>query len=215
MTAWTRFAIAVALIGPPIFAGVSKQLDESSGLLIPIVLQLLYCGLAVFILWVVVNREHLPLRSIGLRRPDWSTLAAGIVFWSVAFYVLPLVMTPFTHGLAADAGLQSGIARIARWPIWFRIVVGATGAVTEELLYRGYAIERLTAVTGRRWLGAAIPAAVFGAAHIPLWGVRFALAADLPFGIVMTLCYLWKRDLPANMLAHGIGMMVALMAIAR
>jgi hypothetical protein len=33
-------------------------------------------------------------------------------------------------------------------------------------------------------------AVAFGLAHIPFWGSAFALAADLPFGILMTAVYL-------------------------
>ena len=55
--------------------------------------------------------------------------------------------------------------------------------------------------------------AVFTLAHVPAWGLGFALAADLPFGIAMTLFYLWKRDLLANSLAHSAGMVVGLLAV--
>jgi membrane protease YdiL (CAAX protease family) len=83
----------------------------------------------------------------------------------------------------------------------------------EELLYRGYAIERLSMLTGTRWLAAAISIAAFGLAHIPAWGTGFALAADLPFGIVMTLFYLWRRDLLANILAHSTGLVITLLTV--
>jgi membrane protease YdiL (CAAX protease family) len=90
-------------------------------------------------------------------------------------------------------------------------VVGVTGGAIEETLYRGYAIERLATITGRRWLGGAISAVAFGLAHVPGWGIGFALAADLPFGIVMTLFYLWRRDLVANILAHSTVLVVSLL----
>jgi membrane protease YdiL (CAAX protease family) len=100
---------------------------------------------------------------------------------------------------------------LARLPVWWRIIVGVTGGAVEEVLYRGYAIERLAMITGRRWLGGSIAAVAFGLAHVPAWGVGFAMGADLPFGIVMTLFYLWRRDLLANIFAHSTGMVVALL----
>ena len=95
-------------------------------------------------------------------------------------------------------------------PIWFRVIAGFTGGMVEEVLYRGYAIERLAVLTGKRWVAASVSAGIFGLAHIPLWGVAFSLGADLPFGIVMTIFYLWRRDLVANMMAHGGGLAVAM-----
>jgi membrane protease YdiL (CAAX protease family) len=40
--------------------------------------------------------------------------------------------------------------------------------------------------------------------------LRFALAADLPFGVVMTLFYVWRRDLAASAIAHGSGLVIVL-----
>jgi uncharacterized protein len=89
----------------------------------------------------------------------------------------------------------------------------ATGGVVEEVLYRGYAVERLGTITGRPWVGGVISVFAFGLAHVPGWGVPFALAADLPFGLLMTMFYLWRRDLPANILAHSTALVVAMLTI--
>jgi len=39
------------------------------------------------------------------------------------------------------------------------------------------------------------------------------LAADLPAGIVLTVFYLWRRDLIANMLAHSTSIVIAMFTI--
>src|SRR3989304_2368804 len=57
-----------------------------------------------------------------------------------------------------------------------------------------------------RGVGAGLATLGFALAHVPAWGLGFALTADLPFGIVMTAFYLWRRDLLANMLAHSAGL---------
>jgi membrane protease YdiL (CAAX protease family) len=110
-------------------------------------------------------------------------------------------------------GADAGIAELARLPVWFRVVLGVTGGVVEETLYRGYAVERLATLTGRRWLGATLATIAFAAAHIPAWGVGFALVADLPAGVILVLFYLWRRDLVANMLAHSAGLIMAMFTI--
>ena len=88
-----------------------------------------------------------------------------------------------------------------------------TGGAVEETLYRGYAVERLATITGNTWLGGGIAALVFGLSHAPFWGMRFALATDLPFGMVMTAFYLWRRDVVANILAHSTALAVAMLSV--
>lgn len=207
----TVVALLAALAGPPLFVVVPDLLfGKSPSLGIQAVLQILYCGLAACVVCVVVRFERLPLRSIGVRRPDWSTLASGVLLWVAALYVLPLLTAPLLRA-AGSEGLHAGLERLAPLPAWFRVILGITGGIVEETLYRGYAIERLTAITGRRWLGGTMSAVAFGIAHAPAWGLGFALAADLPFGIVMTLFYVWRRDLFANILAHSTGLVVSLL----
>jgi membrane protease YdiL (CAAX protease family) len=209
----TIVALLVAFAGAPLFVLVSdKVFGESPGIGIQVVLQFLYCGLAGFIVWVVVSREQLSLQSIGLRRPNWVTFVTGILLGLFCLFVLPLITAPLVN-MADDGGLQAGIQKLAALPIWFRLLVAVTGGIIEETLYRGYAVERLAMITGRAWVGGVISMVIFGLAHIPSWGVGFSLAADLPFGAVMTLFYLWRRDLLANIIAHSGTLVVAMLTI--
>lgn len=207
----TSLAVAVALVGPPLFVVVPNWLfGRDPTLAIQIVVHTLYCGLAALVLWVVIRRERLPLESIGIRRPNWPTLISAIVLWGTTRALLPLISEPVLNMFGRD-GLAAGVQELALLPIWFRLITGFTGGIVEEILYRGYAIERLATLIGQRWIAGAMSAVVFGLAHIPMWGVAFALGADLPFGILMTAFYLWRRDLIANMIAHSGALMVAML----
>jgi membrane protease YdiL (CAAX protease family) len=126
--------------------------------------------------------------------------------------ILPVFTTPLMN-MFSRAIVQQGAQRLSMLPIWFRLVLAVTGGAIEETLYRGYATERLVALTGRVWLGAALAALGFGIAHIPAWGIAFALTVDLPFGLLMTLVFLWRRDLLANILAHSGGLIMGLLAL--
>lgn len=205
----TICGLLIALGGPPLFVVVSERVfGASPRLAVQVILQLLYCTLPVLLVWITVRGERLPLRSIGLRRPGWSTVMWGLTLWGVLL-LLPIVTGPVLKILGTE-GLDEGIQRLAVLPVWFRVVLGVTGGMVEEILYRGYAVERLASLTGRLWLGAGVSALIFGLAHVPSWGLGFALGADLPFGIVMTAFYLWRRDLLANILAHSGGLVVSL-----
>ena len=209
----TVIALVVALSGPAVLVWGAKRLfGDAPTFGISIALQLLYFGIAGFVLWIVLRKERLPLASIGLRRPRWSTLLIAGLLWLISLQLLPLLTGPLLD--AGGTATPEGLSRLASFPIWFRVVQALTGGAIEEILYRGYAIERLTTITGRPWLAAVIAAIGFGIAHVPSWGIRYAVIADLPFGIVATLCYLWRRDLLANILAHDVGLLVALLSIS-
>ena len=75
------------------------------------------------------------------------------------------------------------------------------GGITEELLYRGYAVERIATLRGSYWLGDLISVLVYGLAHVPMWGWGPALTTILSGGI-LTLFFVWRGDLVANIIAH-------------
>lgn len=199
----TAVAVLLALIGPPII--VLTQLP-------PVIAELIYCALVVFVLFMVTRVERLPLSSIGIHKPTAMTFLWGLGLWLIGFVLAPLITRPLVD-LVGRSGVDAGVAKLAATSMLFRIWMAVRGGVAEEILYRGYPIERLTTMTGRRWLAAFISIVAFALAHIPAWGSGFALTADLMTGIVLTLSYLWRRDLVANMLAHSLGLLVALVQI--
>src|SRR5438094_6222740 len=81
-------------------------------------------------------------------------------------------------------------------------VVGGRAGVVEELFYRGYAIERLRMIGLGPFWSVTIPLVIFSLGH---WSggaanILIAFAA----GIILTGFYLWRRDLVANMIGHGL-----------
>ena len=205
--------LLLALAGAPLFVVFSELVfGESPGIGIQILLQLLYCGLAATLVWFVLRVERLPLTSIGLRRPTWMTVVSGVGLLFISSFVLAPLTEPLQKAIGTER-VQAGVDQLAALPMWFRVVVGVTAGVVEELCYRGYAVERLATITRRRWLGGLIAALVFGLVHVPGWGWGFALTADLPFGLLATAFYLWRRDLVANMLTHSTGLVIAMISI--
>jgi membrane protease YdiL (CAAX protease family) len=153
--------------------------------------------MAAFLIVLVRFGERLPLSSIGLGRAPWrqslrhgATLTGlcGVTAWIV------IMFTGYGHG--------PGSAEFNKIPIWFETLVVIRAGIVEELFFRGYAIERLESLGCGRVLSATIPLAIFAATHwtggIP--NIIIALAG----GTVLTLFYLWRRDLVANMIGHGL-----------
>jgi membrane protease YdiL (CAAX protease family) len=156
----------------------------------------------IVILYILVV-ERRPLSSIGLGRPTWRTLAFGIaggVVLTVGFGLFSAVILPFLHLHMNDRAMTS----LIRTPLWFRVLLVLRAAVFEEICYRGHTIERVIELTGSRWIAALVSIAAFTVAHVGFWGWTGQLLAVAFAAIVLAGLYLWRRDLPANMLAHFI-----------
>ena len=160
-----------------------------------------WIAVAVVLLYVVLV-ERKPLSSIGLRRPSAMTLLIGAVtgvLMVIGVVTIFFVVFPMLHLTGNKAQMQS----ILSTPLWYRVLLVTRAAVAEEVLFRGYPIERIREWTGNRWIAALISVVAFTYAHLSSWGAPQLLVAGFG-GILLTALYLWRRNLWANMLAHWI-----------
>lgn len=149
-------------------------------------------------LLVIVRRgERLPLRSIGLgTAPWWMSILWGLVIAVVSASVVGALayLTGYGHG--------PGSAAFEKLPLWLITLIVFRAGVVEELFYRGYAIERLQMIgLGRLW-SVIIPLVIFSLGHWSGGGANILIA--LAAGAIFTGFYLWRRDLVANMIGHGL-----------
>lgn len=152
---------------------------------------------ALALIAIIRRGEHLPMRSIGLGTARWwkSTL------WG---FVLALVSAVVVGALAYVTGYGNGpgSAAFEKLPLWLITAIVVRAGVVEELFYRGYAIGRLRMIGLGRFWSIAIPLVIFSLGH---WSggaanILIAFAAAL----ILTAFYLWRRDLAANMIGHGL-----------
>jgi membrane protease YdiL (CAAX protease family) len=87
-----------------------------------------------------------------------------------------------------------------------------TAGFVEEVLYRGYAIERVAYLTGSHWIGGAFSIAVFALVHLPFWGAGILFSSAFA-GTVFTLLYVWLRNLWPCIIAHTLLDAIALIAL--
>ena len=66
---------------------------------------------------------------------------------------------------------------------------------------RGFVLERLRQVTGSIWMAGLITMIWFTLLHLPL-GLTYTLLIVLPSSIMITLLYIWRRDLIATIIVH-------------
>ncbi len=161
--------------------------------------ELVYWGLVAAVLGYVVWIERRPLSSIGFSMPDRRDMmvafAAGIVLIAL-MGLLYLVVFPALHWDEAQE-----LRKLLVVPFWLRFISVVRAAVSEEILFRGYAIERMQELTGSRVVAGLFTWAIFTVEHFSYWGWHHLLVAGAG-GAVLTFLYLWRRNLWGNMLAH-------------
>jgi membrane protease YdiL (CAAX protease family) len=196
--AWTYAGLALALFGIPVvnwifkLAGFTRNDDGAI-----VVRELAILALVALLLWIIRSGERLPLSSIGLKRQPigpailW-TLAAMVAFAAALFLCLGLLLP----ALGLTYGSQGGPA--VSLAVTTLVVMRA--GIAEEVFYRGFAIERIEALTGSRPIAAVVPLILFAGFHFSqgIAGVLIALFV----GAAATAIYLWKRNLPILIAAH-------------
>ena len=156
---------------------------------------------AAVLLWLT-RVERLPLRSIGLRRPTWKTLvfalAAAFAILAVMTFHYAVIVRVF-HLDTATAMRQ--MQAIRSLPFWLRVLLVLRAAVVEEILFRGYTIEKVRQLSGSAALAVMVSVVAFTAAHFTGWGL-VQLIPVFGAALILALLYVWRRDLPSNMMAH-------------
>lgn len=169
----------------------------------------LYGGvvLAIALLW-----ERRTFSSIGLRRPTWSSLGFGLAGAAAMAGSIILgglvVYTWLRQPEHEDAQLAALLGGSAVYAVCLAVRAG----VIEEILFRGLAIEQLAVLTGRKWLSALLATLVFVTAH----SLHFDWAQLVPISavsVVVVALYLWRKDLWANIIAHTIIDLIAVLAV--
>ncbi len=151
------------------------------------------------------------LADLGLRRPRrWLTVplwAFGIlVVFVVAQNVVPLLVAPFFDLPQPDMSRYDAVRGNAAAAVSLAVVLPLTAAIPEEILYRGFLIERLARLfAGTRSaavLAVLVQALVFGSVHFQ-WGaggIVFATIMGAVWGFAFLLC---GRNLWITIIAHS------------
>lgn len=195
---WTQAGIAIALFGIPLIVSGYYLLAPGRTAGAIVVRELLILALAGSLLWIVLAKERLPLSSIGIRGDGigWSLV------WSIGLTTVILAVLVALLAAYSALGIRYGEGEGATISasIWVTLLTVTRAGVAEEIFYRGFAIERLEALTGSKWVAAIIPLLLFAGFHFRQ-GIPGILLA-LVLGAIFTAFYLWKRNLVAAIVAH-------------
>jgi membrane protease YdiL (CAAX protease family) len=199
MVAWVNVIVALAGLG--LVAWVTHRWPVSTNPLLAHLIGLAaIVVIAIGVLVVAVWGEGYTWSDLGFGRLDgWTPVIAMLL---TAFFVL--IFGPFAYWLVGRLGVgdfSAGLSATRQLPVVYLVLTIVVVASVEEILFRGYAIVRLTDLTGSIAAAALISIVAFGLVHVPMWGWGPALTTVLS-GAVLTAVYLWRPDIVALMLAH-------------
>jgi len=142
------------------------------------------------------------LRELGLGKPTrWpAAVVGGLVglAWGAFFLMSILQFTP-----EADVTEISAFRLLAA-------VLAAGGALLEDLVTRGFLMNRLDQSHVPNWTQAVLSALVFALYHT-LWAFNiFGFIASIVYGLILSGLYLWgKRSLTPVILGHSLAVLVS------
>ncbi len=147
------------------------------------------------ILALVIFVERRPFSSILIKRPNAKDIETALFLWGIAMawhWLAATLLPP-----AQDTGTATLVALSI--PVLLAMIV--TTAITEEILFRGYPIERINELTSTAWIGPSVSFLIFVLPHLTFFGPGWLLYHG-GGTLMIYLLYLRRRNLVACMLLH-------------
>ena len=168
--------------------------------------------------WLSLWLRQRGWREVGLRRPEsWlQTLAVAVAIAGSAAILGFTVVNPMLLRLTGETATTSGLAFLRGNPLALLVLLAFTwplAAVMEEMVYRGYVLNRLADFFGRSRLGWGVSlilsAVMFSLAH-GQYSLRFIITSSL-MGLVEGGSYmLSRRNLWLPIIVHGLSDTISL-----
>jgi len=162
--------------------------------------------------WLSMWLRRVSWRSVGLCRPEsWPATVVAAIVIGLAYDALDIgAVLPLLHRLTGEPLELGQFASLKGNARMLALLVAASwvsAAFLEEMLYRGYFLNRVADVFGRTiagWtLSAVLASLVFGLAH-HAQGVTGVLDNVLAGGLFAGLYFASGRNLWLPILVHGI-----------
>jgi len=199
---WTVVGLVIAFFAMPVVLGLFSATRIPWTIQNVVLRELTLFAAAAGVAFIIRRKERLGWNSVGLQRPAMGKTA----LWVLLTIVGAALAVTVALGLIKLFKLPMGSSDSAKYdllPTWVLLLTILRAGFIEEFFYRGYAIERLQSLTGRRFLAATIPLFFFAIFHYRQgWaGIIIALLS----GVVLTGVYLLKRNLWVTITAHFLG----------
>ena len=168
-----------------------------------IIIALLIEWLVLFfllIIWIPIV-EKKSLQSVGFGKFRWRYVWLGILTYvivTVAMIISGVILE--ANQLEPIRSLQA-VLQTYSFPTLFGLFL--TGTILEEIFYRGYLIERLGKLLGRRWLAGLVSWLAFTLVHLKFFGLGPTLDVSI-LSAALVLLYLKEKSIWPCIVMHGI-----------
>ncbi|MEJ7643436.1 MAG: type II CAAX endopeptidase family protein [Chryseolinea sp.] len=163
--------------------------------------------LGLMLLWVIclvlvayiIFVEKRPLTSIGITKISAKQVALAILMGILCSLIIPATYTLFDHFFSQ---MGDSMSEVGKKPVWLVFAGICTAAIVEELLIRGYPLERIREITKSDKPGFVISLLAFVVLHINSWNGLHIVGIVLPLGVILTFTYIKTRSLIFVMIVH-------------
>jgi len=200
----TYAGLTLSLVVPSIYAVLIGPV-----LLKPIMPELRYSLIGFGVFWTLtlvllgftrlLEKQTLP--SIG-----WLNLSRKQALLAVVLgFILSMLVPLFSLlvGRLVPASQTGSITEVTTiFPWWIILLSVITAGITEEILFRGYPIERLLAGNYSSWLSGGLSLIFFVVIHASGWNLAHLIGVVLPLGLALTGLYIWQRNLLFVIIVH-------------
>ncbi len=159
----------------------------------------IHWGVALIVVGIAVKGEGLAVADLGFRRPAPVDLGY-IVVTAIGILLVYAGTPPLIEALGLPVSESGGLVSTSAG-IGVAIAYAVTIGTVEEILYRGYPIERLLAYTDSPLVAGGGTWIVFTAVHALNWPLGSLFQTAL-VAAVLTVVYLRRRTLVPVVGAH-------------
>ena len=200
----TLVGLTLSLIAPVIYSVLIGPLllkPRMSGLTYSLIGFAVFWVLALAVLSFNRRLEKQTLTAVGWLDLSWKQALGAVVIGLLLSLLVPLLSLLVSSLVPAS---QTGsIAEVTTtYPWWVILLSVITAGITEEILFRGYPIERLLAGNYSIWLSGGLSLIFFVAIHASGWNLAHIIGVVLPLGLALTGLYLWQRNLLFVIIVH-------------
>lgn len=200
--------LVISLLGAPLLLLACKALRVDP---LSLSTRLALWLLAIVVLALAAYGSDPWRMQIGLQAPSAVHFGAAALATLVMLAAIPLVQYVQKALGSTSVERTELFHKLAGLSFWFRVFIVITAAVTEEILYRGYAIGIGKDIFGSQSVAVTVSLAAFVAAHFR-WGLSHLLTVLLA-ALVLSSLFIFTNDLLACIVVHAVVDAVGLLLV--
>ncbi len=124
------------------------------------------------------------------------------IFFGLLLFLVSLIYFAIST-LVFNFNIFKGLNEIQKLPLIYRIFGALSAGITEEIIYRGFLTLFLDEFLNNLFLSSFISLIIFGAFHVPLWGIKGSIQISI-WSIILYLYFLFKGEIFALIIAHSL-----------